>query len=176
MESRLHEYAHIIQTRFDGMPRVIPDATRFSGLHSWYKHLGQFEVVYSILMKGEERKYEEPLRADFSDNNPNNHHWRFVFENDLSTYEFEFDTMSTPREIYPIPDDLVEFMKHYPIYVSNQLGQPPPNDVNKFHMKTFEVVTTKFWNDLKNMKLPNTTASAAANPLKPRSRKPRKVV
>lgn len=102
---------HILKT-VKKMPDPVRDAERFSQLHSWYKHLLEFEKMYPILMEGEEYRYD--FDTSYEDKDQSNYHWRFILESNLNYYFLNLESVKKPK---PIPEDIVEYMKKFPIYI-----------------------------------------------------------
>ena len=134
-------YKNNIIANVPAMPDPVKDFKRFSTLHSWYKHLNSFNIAYPVLMKGEEPRYS--FDTSFSDSNQENYHWRFIVLDNLEAYGY----ILNGQEANVIPKDVLEFMKKYPIYISNRLGNEE-SDEYKFQITVCANVCKLFWDDL----------------------------
>lgn len=136
----LKKYADYVLSNNKEMPNPISDAERFSDLHSWYKHLGEFTIAYPILLKGEEIRYS--FDPDLTDDNQNKFHWRFVLEDNLNSYKMELGD----NNYINIPEEIKDFMKKYPIYLDKEFNNS--SEIGKYQIKTCNYVAEMFWNEL----------------------------
>lgn len=123
------------------MPDPLPDAERFSTLHSWCKHLDNFNKMYPILMEGEEPR--NGMHPSYTDKNKKNYHWRFILEDNINRYHFNLKGFYSKH----IPNDIIDYMKKFPIYVSDEFYID-----NKFQLTICKEMATEFWNGLKKMR------------------------
>ena len=135
----LNEYFKYIKNNVPILPPVMKDIERFSTLHSWYKHMGKFEIAYPLLLKGEEPRY--PFEPRYSDLNQSNFHWRFI----LSKFTKNYGITINNQHYEGIPQPILEHMKKYPIYFNNELGTGPSH---LFQLKTCENVCELFYEDI----------------------------
>ena len=137
----LNEYFEYIKNNVPNLPPVIDDIERFSGLHSWYKHLGEFQIAYPLLLKGEEARYD--FDTQYSDQNQSNFHWRFI----LSEFAENYGITINNQYYDHIPQPILQHMKKYPIYFNNDLGCTH-NASHQFQMKISEKVCEQFYKDI----------------------------
>jgi hypothetical protein len=92
------------------------DAQRFSRMHSWYKHLGEFEVAFPLLLPGQEWRNGICAQIEPSERRL---HWRFIFEDGLARHA----VVIGPVCYSGVPDALRREMARFPIYLSREFGQ-----------------------------------------------------
>ena len=123
------------------IPNPKKDIFRFSDLHSWYKHLSDFDKAYPLLLQGEEPRYS--FDTSYTDLEQNNFHWRIILESNLNTYNVKINEKS---DYQPIPEDIKQFMKKFPIYLDNdfcQSKEAKPTFLRHICKKMCE----EFWNE-----------------------------
>jgi hypothetical protein len=112
-----------LQSACDYDPQAVgADATRFAGLHSWYKHLGALEKAFPLLLPGAEPRNQ--LDRQMPDDG-RSAHWRFVFEDSLPSYS----VCIGPVKYAGVPEALRQEISRFPIYLDNTF-QPG----NKFQL------------------------------------------
>jgi hypothetical protein len=110
----MERYAKFVLQNNQTMPDPTEDIIRISELHSWYKHLGNFNKAYPILLQGEEARYS--FSPDFTDNNQKNFHWGIVMDYSMNHYNIK---ISEDEKYQCIPKDIQEYMIKFPIYLDH---------------------------------------------------------
>lgn len=138
----MEEYIDFVIENNMSMPEWKNDIERFSDLHSWYKHLGKFDIVYPLLRCGEEPR--NSFDPSFTDLNQNNFHWTLVLDYNIDNYAIKINDTD---DYVDIPDDLKKFMKQFPIYLNNDFG-PQENEINHFFRVMIGEMCERYWNEL----------------------------
>lgn len=142
----MDKYVKFVFDNNSQMPDPEKDILRFSDLHSWYKHLDNFNIAYPLLLRGEEPRYS--FDPNFDDKDQLNFHWRIVFEHNLSYYNIVMNDTEEPNNI---PDDIIKFMKQFPIYLDNDFC--PSNDPkSRFLRHICKKMCENFWDELSKFK------------------------
>jgi len=144
----LKHYAITVCDELPSLEGIFPDPTkdaeRFSNLHSWYKHLGSFQKAYPILMKGEEP--QNNFAPSYLNLDQENYHWRFILDYNLEGYGLDYGNV----QLNEIPNDVMNFAKRFPIYISYHLGDEI-NDAHKFHITNCKMMAMEFWDELQKI-------------------------
>ena len=140
----MNEYTKFVLDSNSKMPDPTKDIIRFSKLHSWYKHLGKFEKAYPLLAQGEEPRYD--FDPSYTDLNQNNFHWRIILEYNMTDYKI----MMPDGNCVQISDDVMSFMKRFPIYLNNTFSP----DAN-FQILNCQQMCNEFWNGMVAHKIIN---------------------
>lgn len=127
------------------MPNPEEDVFRFADLHSWYKHLHDFDKAYPLLLQGEEHRYD--FDPQYTDKNKKNFHWRIVLACNLDKYGVK---ISDNSEYVLIPEDIKQFMKKFPIYLDNDFCQSN-NPKARFLRHICVKMCEEFWNELQEL-------------------------
>jgi len=98
-------------TGVSGFSNTRDDALRIAGLHSWYKHLTDDEIMYPLILQGEEERYAFDPRLQ--DPNQENLHFRFLHLGDLKNLKVVMPDGEPSR----LPGEIIEFVQKYPIHM-----------------------------------------------------------
>jgi hypothetical protein len=140
------QYIEFVFNHLDNMPDPNADIKRISTLHSWYKHLGEFNRAYPLLIQGEEPRYN--FSPDLTDENRENFHWTVIMDYALDGYGIKLDDTD---KVYHIPDAVKDFMKCFPIYLDSDFGRNS-SEKGQFLLLECEMVCKEFWKELTNLK------------------------
>lgn len=136
----LQNYAEFVFSNNDVMSDPEPDVCRIAGLHSWYKHLNSNTIAYPLLQRGEEPRYSFDHR--YTDPNQDNFHWTVVM--DVSLKHYHANLGSGPS---PIPHELKEFMKKFPIELNPNFSNVNLEVPNILRKRCTDACV-EFWNEL----------------------------
>ena len=125
------------------MPDPKPDIERFSGLHSWYKHLPKFIKAYPLLFKGEEaRNNLQPENLD-----KEGYYWRFVFDYHLDHFIVDIKNTEHGRKFIHLDPEIIKVMKKYPIYFSWDLSPSTTNSASVFQRDIAIQMCKEMWEE-----------------------------
>ena len=140
----MDSYKNFVLSQNEKMPDPEADILRIASLHSWYKHLYSGVKGYPLLIRGEEPRYS--WNPQFTDPDQSNFHWTIVMDYSIDNYHVNFG--STSSSYVPIPDEVKEFMRKFPINLDQNFSNDDVFPESVEQCANCVSACKEFWNAL----------------------------